>query len=91
MRDELRIEIDAMTEVTANNILTMLLRLTQVTAGSSGRRTRATAGWATTRQGPRARRPAQRRAQAGEQVVIFGLYQRELEECGRRYAGASAR
>lgn len=86
MRDELRIEIDAMTEVRANNILTMLLRLTQVTAGLVGSSQHGYE-WL----GDRAAKVRELDdllldELKGEQVVVFGLYQRELEELAKRYS-----
>lgn len=90
MRDELRIEIESMPNVRAANILTVLLRLTQVTAGLVGSKDSGYQ-WL----GDRAAKVRElddllNDELKGEQVVIFGLYQRELEELADRYdAGGS--
>jgi SNF2 family DNA or RNA helicase len=86
MRDELRVEIENAPKFTATNILTVLLRLTQITAGLVG----------TTDSGYLWLPDSAKLAEldnllldelAGEQVVIFGQYQRELEELAKRYVG----
>lgn len=89
MRDELRIELETGV-ITASNVLTKLLRLTQVTAGLLGEG--ASYSWLAT--------PALNAKLgaldellnedlAGEQVVIFGIYQKELEHLWQRYAPSS--
>jgi SNF2 family DNA or RNA helicase len=87
MRDELRIEIDALTEVRAANILTMLLRLTQVTAGLVGTSLQGYTWLGEKSAKVRELDELLNDELRGEQVVIFGQYQRELEELARRYAG----
>lgn len=84
MRDELRIEIDAMTEVRAANILTVLLRLTQVTSGFYGERGRYQ--WIDGNAKEQELDALLNDELATEQVVIFGLYQFELEKLAERYA-----
>lgn len=85
MRDELRVEIEGRRDITAFNILTMLLRLTQITAGLMGDNEGGYL-W-----DPEAAKVKELDALlldelAGEQVVIFGLYQKELEALAARYA-----
>ena len=77
MKDELRIEIEGRPDLTANNILTMLLRLTQVTAGFVGEK--GAERWL---GGAKQTELIQlvNDELRGEQVVIFGLYQFELEQ-----------
>lgn len=85
MRDELRVEIENTPRLTATNILTMLLRLTQITAGLVGT---SDTGYRWIEDGAKVSDldGLVREELAGEQVVIFGLYQRELEELAARYA-----
>ena len=87
MRDELRIEIEGMEEVRAANILTVLLRLTQVTAGLIGQGTeyRFIEDGAKVTELDALLNDELR----DQQVVIFGLYQRELEALARRYDDGS--
>lgn len=85
MRDELRVEIENTPRLTASSILTMLLRLTQITAGLIGA---SDTGYRWLENGAKVTELDHliREELAGEQVVIFGLYQRELEELAKRYA-----
>lgn len=83
MRDELRLQIEDQS-IEAYSILTQLLRLTQITAGLIG-------------EGDKYTFLAEGNAKlteldaivneeaAGEQLVIFGIYQRELEALADRY------
>lgn len=91
MRDELRIELANNTEIRANNILTVVLRLTQVTAGLVGER--GSYQWIDNNAKLVELRALLNEELANEQVVIFGLYQAELEALadefsptGRSYA-----
>jgi SNF2 family DNA or RNA helicase len=86
MRDELRIQL-ADEEITANNILTVLLRLTQVTAGMVGERGRYQ--WLDDNAKVDELDHLLREDLANEQVVIFGLYQFELEQLAKRYDDGS--
>lgn len=83
MRDELRIEIAGMERVSAANILTLLLRLTQVTAGMVGER--GDYQWLDDGAKVRELDNLLNDELAGEQVVIFGQYQFELERLADRY------
>lgn len=83
MRDELRIEIANKPELRATNILTVLLRLTQVTAGLVGER--GDYQWIEDSAKVVELDHLLLEELATEQVVIFGLYQAELEALGRRY------
>lgn len=83
MRDELRIEIEGNPRLTANNILTMLLRLTQITAGLVGSND---TGYRWLEDNAKvAELDAMLDELGNEQVVIFGLYQKELEALSARY------
>lgn len=88
MREELRVEIENAPKFTASNILTVLLRLTQITAGLIGT---SDAGYAWLPDGAKVVELDHllNEELAGEQVVIFGQYQRELEELAARYVGHS--
>ncbi len=87
MRDELRIQIGDMEEVTAWNILTVLLRLTQVTAGMVGERDKYL--WLEDNAKTAELDSLLLDELKGEQVVIFGNYQFELEKLWLRYASPS--
>ena len=88
MRDELRIEIESLPKVDAFNVLSRLLRLTQVTAGMVG--TSADGyQWLPDNAKVSELDNLLNDELKGEQVVVFGLYQRELEELAKRYAGPS--
>ena len=85
MRKQLVIEMTDMPRVSAATILTQLLRLTQITAGLVGEGDRY-------RWLPDGAKVAELDdllldELAGEQVVVFGIYQRELEELASRYEG----
>ena len=89
MKDELRIEIEMMEVVRASTVLTMLLRLTQVTAGLVGS---SDAGYQWL--GDKAAKIVElddllNDDLRDEQVVIYGQYQRELQELAKRYASWS--
>jgi SNF2 family DNA or RNA helicase len=88
MRDELRIELANADEVRASNILTVLLRLTQVTAGMVGERGRYE--WLADNAKADELDHLLLEELAGEQVVIFGLYQFELEQLAARYKAPEA-
>lgn len=83
MRDELRIELEHADDLRANNILTVILRLTQVTAGLIGEKGKYQ--WLENNAKQAELDALLNGDLAGEQVVIFGLYQRELEELAARY------
>ena len=87
MRDELRIELANADEIRATNILTVLLRLTQVTAGLIG--TGSKYQWLDPNAKTTELDHLLNEELAGEQVVIFGLYKAELENLAARYAGPS--
>jgi SNF2 family DNA or RNA helicase len=86
MRDELRIEIANLPRVDAFNVLSRLLRLTQVTSGLVGT---SNNGYLWLRDNAKVVELDNllNDELRGEQVVIFGLYQRELQELARRYVG----
>lgn len=84
MRDELRVEIEAMEKVTAANVLTVLLRLTQITSGLVGAGESYT--WIENNAKVAELDNLLNDELKGEQVVIFGLYQKELENLASRYA-----
>lgn len=90
MRDELRVEIESTPRLSASNILTMLLRLTQITAGLVGD---SLQGYRWFEDGAKVAELDNllRDELRGEQVVIFGQYQRELEELAKRYFEPLAR
>lgn len=85
MRDELRVQIADGPHLTARNVLTMLLRLTQITAGLVGSNE---TGYRWLPDGAKAAELDDliNDELAGEQVVIFGVYQKELEALADRYA-----
>ena len=86
MRDELRVEIEGRDDLTANNILTLLLRLTQITAGMVGER----GGYEWLPNGAKVTELDDLLDDLGtQQVVIFGQYQFELEALAARYAPPS--
>ena len=83
MKHDLMVEIENAPRVTAATILVQLLRLTQITAGMVG-------GGDNYAWLPDGAKVAEldhllNEELAGEPVVVFGLYQRELEELARRY------
>jgi SNF2 family DNA or RNA helicase len=86
MRDELRIELENMPNLTAFNVLTHMLRLTQITAGLVG--SAGTYRWLENGAKVRELDDLLNDELAGEQVVVFGMYQRELEELAKRYAAS---
>ena len=84
MKNDLRVQIEGMEGASAFNILTVLLRLTQITAGLVGENDRYT--WLDKDNAKLAELDNLLNDElAGEQVVIFGNYQRELEALARRY------
>lgn len=84
MKNDLRVQIEDMEGASAFNILTVLLRLTQITAGLVGENDRYT--WLDKDNAKLAELDNLLNDElAGEQVVIFGNYQRELEALARRY------
>ena len=88
MRDELRVQLQGKS-IDAFNILTQLLRLTQITAGLIGEGDRY--AWL----GDKAAKVVEldaliREELAHEQLVVFGVYQRELQELAWRYAGGES-
>jgi SNF2 family DNA or RNA helicase len=82
MRDELRIELDSGDELRASNVLTMLLRLTQVTAGVVGEAGKYQ--WIPDNAKVK-ELDAMLDELGSEPVVIFGQYQFELERLAARY------
>jgi SNF2 family DNA or RNA helicase len=79
MKEDLRVQIEGMEGASAFNILTVLLRLTQITAGLVGESDRYT--WLDKDNAKLAELDNLLNDElAGEQVVIFGNYQRELEK-----------
>lgn len=84
MRDELRIEIEGMPRANAANILTLLLRLTQVTAGVVGGH--GEYQWLEHNAKAVELDALLNEELAGEQVVVYGNYQFELEQLAKRYA-----
>jgi SNF2 family DNA or RNA helicase len=85
MQDELRVQIAQLEEVSAANVLTVLLRLTQITSGLVGEGDAYT--WIPDNAKVTELDALLNDELRGEQVVVFGLYQRELEELARRYVG----
>lgn len=85
MRDELRVEIANMERVTVSNVLTVLLRLTQITSGLVGKGDAYT--WIPDNAKVTELDVLLNDELRGEQVVIFGQYQRELEALAQRYMG----
>ena len=84
MQHDLAVQIAGMEHVTAANILTVLLRLTQITSGMVGAAGKYT--WIDKGNAKLAELDDLLNDELrGEQVVIFGQYQRELEELGLRY------
>lgn len=87
MRDELRVALGARS-IEAFNILTQLLRLTQITAGLVGEGDQY--HWLGDQSAKvRELDHLLNEELAHEQVVVFGLYQRELIELWKRYAPPS--
>jgi SNF2 family DNA or RNA helicase len=83
MKKELMVQIAEAPRVTASTILTQLLRLTQITAGMIGARDSYL--WLPDGAKLTELDHLLNEELAGEQVVVFGLYQLELEELARRY------
>lgn len=83
MKDELRLAYEG-GEITAFNVLTQLLRLTQITGGLLGEQGRYQ--WLHTGNAKLMELDAIIEELGDEPVVIFGLYQRELEELALRYS-----
>lgn len=83
MRDELRMQVDTSETVIAHNILSQLLRLTQITAGLYGQGD--TYEWDPKSAKLRELDDILLDDLRDKQVVIFGLYRRELEELADRY------
>lgn len=87
MKDDLRVSIAGTPQLTAFNILTMLLRLTQITAGLIGSSDTGYQ-WLTGEDNAKLTElDALMEELRGEQVVIFGTYQKELEALAARYVG----
>lgn len=78
MRDDLRVQIEGLESTSAFNILTVLLRLTQITAGLVGESPNYS--WIEKNAKLTELDHLVREELRGEQVVIFGMYQRELQE-----------
>jgi SNF2 family DNA or RNA helicase len=87
MRDDLWVEIGE-SKFTANNILTVLLRLTQITAGQIGT-TLDGYRWLEDNAKVKELDDLLNDELRGERVVIFGQYQFELEQLAKRYVGGS--
>lgn len=83
MRDDLRVQLASGESINAFNILTQLLRLTQITAGLIGEGD--TYQWLPDNAKVTELDDLIRDELRAEQVVIYGIYQRELEELSRRY------
>lgn len=83
MKAELQVKIEGVHAITASTILTQLLRLTQITAGLIGAGTDYT--WLADSAKLAELDVLLEEELAGKQVVIFGLYQRELEKLAERY------
>lgn len=84
MKKELRVAIEGVHAISAPTILTQLLRLTQITAGLVGAGTDYT--WLEKDNAKVAELDSLLLDDLeGKQVVVFGLYQRELEQLARRY------
>lgn len=84
MRDELRVAIED-TDIAAWNILTQLLRLTQITAGLIGEGDKYR--WLDSSANAKLAALDELLDEdlAGKPVVVYGLYQKELEALARRY------
>ena len=87
MKKELQVKIEGVHAITASTILTQLLRLTQITAGLIGAGTDYT--WLAESAKIAELDTLLEDELQGKQVVIFGLYQRELEELAKRYSTAT--
>ena len=83
MKRDLRVAIEGVPDVQAPTILTQLLRLTQITAGLVGTGDRYL--WMHDGAKVTELDTLLREDLEGKQVVVFGIYQRELEELARRY------
>jgi SNF2 family DNA or RNA helicase len=84
MKEDLRVQIEGMEGASAFNILTVLLRLTQITAGLVGENDKYT--WLDKDNAKLAELDNLLNDElAGEQVVVFGTYQRELEKLAERF------
>jgi SNF2 family DNA or RNA helicase len=86
MKEELRTVFEG-NEIAAYNVLTQLLRLTQITAGMIGEGDRYTWLGVTENAKLSALDELLNEDLKGQQAVVFGIYQRELEELARRYTG----
>jgi SNF2 family DNA or RNA helicase len=86
MKAELRVALEGH-DILAPTILTQLLRLTQITAGLIGER--GDYLWLEPSAKLTELDELLNEELAGEQVVVFGLYQRELEKLWLRYAPPS--
>lgn len=89
MKRDLRVAIANTPTFSASNVLTMLLRLTQITAGLVGT---SADGYRWLENGAKAKEldDLLNDELRGEQVVIFGQYQKELEALAARYVEMSA-
>ena len=87
MRDELRAEYEG-GQIEAFNVLTQLLRLTQITAGLIGEGD--TYQWLDKGNAKLAELDALMDELGDEPVVVFGQYQRELRELAHRYRCSNA-
>lgn len=85
MRDQLRVEIENLPRLETANVLTMLLRLTQITAGMVGQGDAHAYTWLPDNAKVQELDHLLNEELRGEQVVIFGLYQRELQELANRF------
>ncbi len=83
MRDDLQVKMDEMPSVSATIVLTQLLRLTQITAGLIGEGDKYR--WLDSSAKLTELDALLNDELSGEQVVIFGVYQRELEHLAKRY------
>lgn len=91
MKDELRVELEDRPDLTANNILTLLLRLTQITAGLVGDNVNGYLWLDESRNAKLAEMDALLLEELRhEQVVVFGQYQTELRQLAARYPEAVA-
>lgn len=86
MKEDLRTLFEGQ-EIAAYNVLTQLLRLTQITAGMIGEGDRYAWLGVTENAKLAALDELLNDDLRGQQVVVFGLYQRELQELSKRYAG----
>jgi len=87
MRDELRAEYEG-GQIEAFNVLTQLLRLTQITSGMIGEA--GTYQWLDKGNAKLAEMDGLMDELGEEPVVVFGLYQEELRQLALRYAPRAA-